>query len=81
MDWNCGQADGGQLPGFKADCISNARAELTDGTRVIWFGAGARILPSISAYVVFDGDLPDKIWFSIVSGPSDPPKTLRQVYP
>jgi len=81
LDWNCGPAGGGQLPGFKADCISNAKAELTDGSRITWFGAGARLSPSISAYAVFDGDLPDRVWFTVVSGPSDPPKTLQQVYP
>jgi hypothetical protein len=80
LDWNCGPAGGGQLPGFKPDTIRN-EGELVDGTQIIVVGAGARLNPSISAYIVFDGKLPDKVWFAVAYSPAEIPKTFLQVYP
>ncbi len=54
--------------------------QLTDGPVVEWFGGHNPLSPSLSAYLVIDGDPPHYLAFGQSEDPEGPPASLEGIY-
>jgi TIR domain len=66
--WGYGPAGGGLIAGNRQQSITGLTADI-NGIPVNIFGAGDKLSPSISAYLVFNGTLPDFVGFGLASEP------------
>lgn len=64
--WGYGPSGGGTLSGTLTMSIDGGSGNI-NGIPITWFGAGDRLSPGISAYVVFNGALPDFVAFGVAS--------------
>ena len=67
--WGSGPTGCGTISEPIYKTIEGRLAEI-NGVPVVWYGAGDQISEKVSAYVVFEGDLPDFICFGFASNPS-----------
>jgi len=67
--WGSGPANGGGISSMKISSIEGKGLELS-GIRMDFVGAGNMLSASTSAYVVFESQLPDKLFFGISREPS-----------
>jgi hypothetical protein len=74
--WGHGPAGGGPVSGNRSNSINGAAGEM-NGAPVTYFGAGDRLTPGISAYVVFNGALPDFVAFGLASEVFGPPGQME----
>lgn len=62
-----GPSDGGQISSVLTSFVEG-EATLNNNA-VKWFGSGDRLSPSISAYVIIEGELPKQVFFGISISP------------
>jgi hypothetical protein len=74
--WGYGPSGGGALSSNKKDSYNRMPGDI-NGIPIIWFGSGDKLSPGISAYVVFDGTLPDFVGFGLASDPWVQPKKFE----
>lgn len=67
--WGSGPSDGGGMSGMASDVVSGVRGIQIGGIDMEFVGAGDRLSASRSAYVVFVGQPPRKIFFGTVQEP------------
>ena len=65
--WGYGPSGGGSLSSGGKDIVDGGTGIEINGVPVTFFGAGEKLSPGISAYVVFDKALPDFIGFGLAS--------------
>ena len=70
--WGHGPSGGGSISWTKLMCVEGGSGNI-NGTPVTWFGSGDKLSPGISAYVVFNGALPNFVGFSLASDPTGQP--------
>lgn len=75
IKWGYGPAGGGSISGLKTNSLEGLQ-ENVNGVPTTCFGAGDRLSPGISAYVVLD-KIPDFIGFGLASEPFGPPTQLE----
>lgn len=63
LSWGFGPAGGGPLSMVMSGIIEGSTA--IDGGDVAFFGAGDPLSPSVSAYAIFEGELPSKVFFGV----------------
>ena len=66
-EWGYGPAGGGGLT-KNFDNHVEGTVELS-GRQCSWFGAGNRLTPAVSAYVVFEDRKPEMVYFGVSSEP------------
>ena len=71
--WGYGPSGGGAISSIKTSSVDGGSGDF-NGVPVTWFGAGDKLSPGISAYVVFNGALPDFIGFGLASKPFGQPE-------
>lgn len=71
--WGYGPSEGGFLSSNKTMSVDGGACDI-NGVTATWFGAGDKLSPGISAYVVFDGALPDFVGFGLASDPYGQPE-------
>jgi hypothetical protein len=64
--WGHGPAGGGPISGIGTLTVEGGTGNM-NGVPVSWFGAGDKLSPGSSAYVVFNGTLPDFVAFGLAS--------------
>ena len=74
--WGHGPAGGGAISGSQKDYVEGSTGNL-NGTPVEYFGAGDRLSPGISAYVVFNDVLPNFVAFGLASEAFGPPGQME----
>jgi hypothetical protein len=74
--WGYGPSGGGPISGMKTMSIDGGDGDIK-GTQVTWFGSGDKLSPGISAYLVFNGELPDFAGFGLASTPRGQPEQLE----
>ena len=67
--WGCGPAGCGGIREPVNRSIEGRQAAI-NGVPVTWYGAGDQLSEIVSAYIVFEGDLPDFMCFGFASEPS-----------
>lgn len=67
IQWGYGPAGGGPLSGVQTQVVEGTAN--VNGVDSRFFGAGDRLSPAVSAYVVFAGTLPAFVGFSVASEP------------
>ena len=73
VKWGYGPSGGGSLSGNKTMSVEGFSGDI-NGVPATCFGAGDKLSPGISAYVVFDGALPDFVGFGLASEPYGQPE-------
>lgn len=73
--WGAGPSGGGAISGVQTEVV-DGQGEL-EGDEINWCGAGGRISPGTSAYIVFEGDLPAYIGFGSAASSFAPPGPLE----
>ena len=63
VTWGFGSAAGGPLSMVMSAALEGSAT--IDGVEVAFFGAGDPLSPSISAYAVFEGQLPSRVFFGV----------------
>lgn len=63
VTWGFGSAGGGPLSMVMSAALEGSTT--IDGGEVAFFGAGDPLSPSVSAYAVFEGDLPSQVFFGV----------------
>ena len=76
--WGYGPSGGGAISGIQHEVIEGGAGTL-QGEDITWFGAGDRLTPGTSAYVVFEGQLPEFIGFGTARDPLGPPEKVEVV--
>lgn len=66
--WGTGPANGGGIGGVKREVIEGEFPDIA-GAAMKFVGAGDPITPSVSAYAVFDRELPQKCFFGVAREP------------
>jgi hypothetical protein len=74
--WGHGPSGGGPISWIKTMSVDGGSGNI-NGKPVTWFGSGDKLSPGISAYVVFNGPLPEFIGFGLASDPMGQPKELE----
>lgn len=74
--WGHGPSGGASLSMVKTQVVDGGSGKLND-VEITWFGAGDRLSPGKSAYIVFNGPLPSFIGFGYVSKPFGEPGPLE----
>lgn len=62
--WGVGPANGGGVAPSMLNVIEGEYENIA-GTRMRFVGAGMRLSPSVSAYAVFDGPIPSRLFFGV----------------
>jgi len=78
--WGHGPSGGGSLSCRTTDIVDRVSEKLNN-VEIRWFGAGDRLSPGTSAYVVFNGPLPGFIAFGLASDPFGEPGALETFRP
>jgi TIR domain len=76
LAWGSGPSEGGALSPIKTMAIEGGDGEV-DGRRVSWFGAGDRLSPGTSAYLVFRDNVPDLVGFGFATEPFGAPEEME----
>jgi hypothetical protein len=76
MMWGHGPSGGGAISSNSSQVIDGATGEI-NGTPVKWFGSGDRLSPGISAYLIFNGTVPDFVGFGLATEPFGPPGQME----
>jgi hypothetical protein len=79
--WGHGPSGGGSISGSKSLVVKGGAGALMNGTPINWFGAGDRLSPGISAYVVCNEAVPEFIAFGLASEAHGPPQGQMEVKP
>lgn len=58
---------------------SDGAVQLTDGPKVIWFGALEPLSVKVSAYLLFRGNPPHYVMFGQATSPQSPPQKLEGI--
>ncbi len=66
VTWGFGSAGGGPLSMVMSGVVEGSTS--IDGGEVAFFGAGDTLSPSVSAYAVFEGELPSQVFFGVAEG-------------
>ena len=74
--WGHGPSGGGSISGVQTEVVRGGRGKAS-GEEIVWFGAGDRLSPGTSAYVVFNEALPSFIGFGQASSPFGEPGALE----
>ena len=80
IGWGHGPASGGAISGVKMSVVEG-QLELSDGTPCAFFGSGDALSASVSAYAVFENQLPAFVAFGTAReafGPPVPPLEVLQ---
>lgn len=75
--WGHGPSGGGAIAPVKMAVVEGT--VVYDGEPCRFFGSGDQISPSVSAYVVFDGTLPEYAAFGTATEPFGPPQEVEIV--
>lgn len=78
--WGHGPSAGGSISGNQTQAVHDGRMD-RKGEEAVWFGAADRLSPGTSAYVVFEGPLPDFIDFGEASMAYGEPGRLETFRP
>lgn len=78
LSWGHGPSAGGAIALISVNSTEGNSGKIR-GIPVTWFGAGDRLSPGVSAYVVFNNKLPDFLGFGIASEPFGPPNQMEIV--
>jgi hypothetical protein len=65
--WGYGPSGGGALSAVMTSAVEGT-GEIA-GVPIMWFGAGDRLSPGTSAYAVFPGEPPSRVFFGCAPGP------------
>jgi hypothetical protein len=76
LSWGHGPSDGGAIASIKFNVIEGCTGKIR-GTPITWFGAGDRLSPGVSAYVVFNNGLPGFAGFGTASEPFGQPNQME----
>jgi hypothetical protein len=76
--WGHGPSGGGLLSWTKTMSVDGGSGDIK-GIPITWFGSGDKLSPGISAYVVFNGTLPDFVGFGLASDPMGQPGQVEVV--
>ena len=74
--WGSGPAGGSALSAMQTMVVEGGDGQV-NGRRFAWFGAGDRLTPSTSAYLVFPGDPPDLVGFGKANESAGPPDPME----
>jgi hypothetical protein len=74
--WGHGPSEGGSLSGVQREVVDGGSLEI-GGVDCSWFGAGDRLSPSTSAYVIFNGPIPSFVGFGNASDPFGAPQSIE----
>jgi len=78
--WGHGPAGGGSISGIQTEVVDGG-VSLAAGEDVVWFGAGNKLTPGTSAYIVFEGALPPFVGFGRAVEPFGPPGEVEEFRP